>query len=58
MNDEDDLILDDDFGEDEAPEKAQKRRTGHNSDTRRLLEDRLEASRLQRQTQDYDFDLD
>lgn len=58
MNDEDDLILDDDFGEDETPENAQKRLVEKCPDTRRLLEDRLEASRLQRQTQDYDFDLD
>ena len=42
----------------EAPSFEQKQQATFNVDTRRHLEERFEASRLEKQTQDYDYDYD
>ena len=58
MNDEDDLDLVDDFNEDEASSASPTSKTRITFDSRRRLEERLDAVRVKKQTNDYDFDLD
>lgn len=58
MIDLENLDFDSNLNEVEAPSFEQKQQPIYNVDTRRHLEERLEASRLEKQTQDYDFDLD
>ena len=58
MIDLDNLDFDSNVDGAEANSFSQKHQTVFNIDARRHLEERLEASRLQKQTQDYDFDLD
>ena len=55
---DDDLYLDSEYTGEKASPGLQKHQKGSNYDARRRLEERLEASRIQKQTQDYDFDLD
>jgi hypothetical protein len=58
MNDEYDLNMSDEFGGGEVTSFSQKHLAEINLDTRRHLEERLEASRLEKQTRDYDDDFD
>lgn len=58
MSDEDGLDLDDNFDQGEAPSILQKPCVKHSFGIRRRLEEKLEASRVEKQTQDYDFDFD
>ena len=58
MSDDVDLDLDDDFVEEPPPELFEKRQAEVNRESRRRLEQKLEETRLKKQSQDYDFDLD
>ncbi|EAS46940.1 hypothetical protein GB2207_04907 [gamma proteobacterium HTCC2207] len=58
MSDDVDLDLDDDFVEEPPPELSEKRQAEVNRESRRRLEQKLEETRLKKQSQDYDFDLD
>ena len=57
MND-DDLYLDSEQPGQNKPPGLKKNQNENIYDARRRLEERLEASRIQKQTRDYDFDLD
>ena len=54
MSDDVDL----DFVEEPPPELSEKRQAEVNRESRRRLEQKLEETRLKKQSQDYDFDLD
>jgi len=54
----DDIDLDKDFVEDKASSVSQAVKAKLSADARRRLEERLEESRIKKQTRDYDFDLD
>jgi hypothetical protein len=58
MIDLENLDFDSNLNEVEAPSFEQKQQPIYNVDTRRHLEERLEASRLEKQTQDYEYDYD
>lgn len=55
---EKDLYLDSDQPGEKASQIPQKSQGESDYAARRRLEERLEASRIRKQTQDYDFDLD
>ena len=55
---DDDLYLDGEHPGESKPPGLKKCQDENIYDARRRLEDRLEASRIQKQTRDYDFDLD
>ncbi len=56
MNDDDDF--DQDFVEDETASASPRDKVELCASARRRLEERLEQSRVNKQTSDYDFDLD
>jgi len=58
LSDDVELDLDDDFVEEKPPELSEKRQAEVNREARRRLEQKLEETRLKKQSQDYDFDLD
>jgi hypothetical protein len=58
MTDLDNLDFDVNVDGDDSPSFAQKNQPIFDLDKRRHLEERLESSKVQKQTQDYDFDLD
>jgi hypothetical protein len=58
MTDLGNLDFDDSVDGAESTSYTEKNQVVFNVDARRHLEERLEASRVQKQTQDYDFDLD
>ena len=58
MSDLDNLDFDDSVGGAESTSYTEKHQVVFNVNARRHLEERLEASRVKKQTQDYDFDLD
>ena len=58
MNNEDDLGLGDDFIGSESANDSPQAREVISSETRRRLEARLDAVRVKKQTEDYNFDLD
>ena len=58
MSDLNNLDFDDSVDGAETTSYTEKYQAVFNLDARRHLEERLEASRVQKQTQDYEFDLD
>jgi hypothetical protein len=58
MSNLDNLDFDDNSDGAETTSFTEKHQAVFNVDARRHVEERLEASRVQKQTQDYDFDLD
>jgi hypothetical protein len=58
MSDLDNLDFDFNVDGAETTSFTEKHQAVFNVDARRHVEERLEASRVQKQTQDYDFDLD
>ncbi|MBT7375007.1 MAG: hypothetical protein HN817_03665 [Porticoccaceae bacterium] len=58
MKNENNLQLGDDFIEDDSASAPTQPREVMSSETRRRLEARLDAVRLRKQTEDYNFDLD
>jgi hypothetical protein len=58
MKNGDDLELGDDFIADESANASPQAREVISSETRRRLEARLDAARVKKQTEDYNFDLD
>ena len=53
-----DLYLDSEQPGEKPPRESQRLQNERDYEARRRLEERLEASRIRKQTQDYDFDLD